>query len=209
MAIIVLWEDAPAPGYPPDNFGPHRMLVACLADRRRQACDDWNSDRCLRERIAEQVIAKPMKGSGNLLKAIQGKVDRPLCGYSHVIGVFDDDRIQNVMQVERDSLPEDLDSRRCAFEDWVLNTWESRPANVSVRLLDRNVESFVDVCARVASPPVDHKDHKLTPQKRDDFFAKVVERPQWREGKHGELILAQCPSFADIVGFVDARLILP
>ncbi len=85
--IAMLYEDQLAPDSPPRAFGPHVLVLACVADRLGHP----------RERLEPHVDAYACKGIGRLL----AKCREPILADRHaiVIAVCDDDRVREHLKL--------------------------------------------------------------------------------------------------------------
>ena len=59
MIITVLWEDQR--GGMVKGFGPHELLVSCVADELR----------CARDEVKKLIVSVPKKGNGNVIRALE------------------------------------------------------------------------------------------------------------------------------------------
>ena len=118
MRAVVLYEDSR--GVPVKNFGLHMFVLAAAADRMSD--DRWALGRAVKDR--------PLKGNGNLLKAC--REDPHPCP---VIGVFDNDRIRELLK---------LPSGSCKSEVIAAVKKPAKdPARLSIVLLLQNTEDVL------------------------------------------------------------------
>lgn len=145
MIITVLWEDAR--GVVSSGFGPHELLVSCVAD-------EIGCPRAVPGRIIRSV---PKKGNGNVLRTLLRDLDGRLARHGPVLAVFDQDRV-------RELWPEGARPTNCytaihaAFE-------EKAPGSYLLLLIERNTETLIEAACRVLRIPVPSS--KPSPDQRD------------------------------------------
>jgi hypothetical protein len=178
VKVTVLWEDQrPANA---KRFGPHELLVACLADEIAQA----------RDTLSPRIISVPMKGNGNVLRAIQQNLGR-LGEAGPVCAVFDRDKIRDL--VGGGSAPLCMSGIKRLILAEV-------PGEVELLLLDQNIESLVNACCRVAG--VEAPIAKPRPDLRD----RVLGRTAWSTSGERAKVRAAVPSFERLVRWVARQL---
>jgi hypothetical protein len=175
--VTVLYEDEAAAK--PTNYGPHILLLACVADAR--GTDVW----ILRGRTA----GIPKKGDTKVRAALRDEGDL-LATRGPLVAMVDDDRVRRCY-----GLPTSACKREVL--DAVLREATGSP---SVVLLHRNMEDIVGAaCAALhrAAPAA-----KPGPEERD----RILHRAAAAERNVRDAILAAVPSFARLVKTVDRLL---
>jgi hypothetical protein len=168
VIVTVLWEDQL--GGPISSFGPHQLLLACLEDQTKFTRTELN----------RQVISNPLKGNGNVRRALRQDLGKyPGC----VFAVFDRDQVQrlwaarppNCLRALRDALAADA------------------PGQYDVVFLIDNIESVVDACCRALSRPVPPKKPSLNVRDR------ILNAAAWGAESVRRSILDDVPSFERLV----------
>jgi hypothetical protein len=172
MIVTVLWEDQR--GGDVLGFGPHELLIACLAD-------DLDLHRW---ELSQRVQSQPRKGNSNVRKALQKDIAKLSRG--KVLAVLDRDKVRELWKTPG---PMPADCMKGITERFRGDA----PGDYELLFLVQNVESLLDG-ARTAlcEPPLDGKP---TPDRRDRLLhrcagASVATRRQVRE---------RCPSFDRLV----------
>ena len=171
--LTVLYEDSLASR--PTNYGPHSLLLACVADKL--GCNRWDP------RLKTGVQASPKKGDSKLRAALAEDVPR-LSNCGGVAFVFDLDHVRDCFG---------LPSTSC-----LRTVLEAIKQDASVRfqvvLLDRNTETLVKACADALRLPCPCK----KPVERD----RILNRAAAADVSVREKILDDCPSFRRLVDIV-------
>jgi hypothetical protein len=171
--IVVLYEDSPL-GVPRKGFGPHDLLLACVADRLSVG-GYWQLRNC--------IDGRPCKGDSKLL---QQCLVAPSIGVQGgpVVAVFDQDKAHRLLALPPTTSVSGLTRG-------VLAT-ASYPPNLAVTFLAMNTETLVAAAASslgLATPAKSPKD-------RDDVLLKCANTQQVSVRRSVE---KQMPSFCDLV----------
>ncbi len=183
MIVTVLWEDQR--GVEMRGFGPHDLLIACIAD-------DLGIDR---ERLRDRVSSVPKKGVGNVRTALRKDIRR-LANSGPVLAVIDRDKVINLWKHGR--RPSDCMSGITA------RFREDAAGDYDLIFLVRNMETLVEAACQAMR--LDTRSRKPTPDQRDRLLGRAASRgeaPQVRA-----TIRRDCPSFDRIVTRV-ARALAP
>ncbi len=180
MIITVLWEDQR--GAEVKGFGPHDLLLACLAD-------DTGGPRDTLKRLVE---SHPKKGNGNVRAALQ----RNLAGLSAsgpVFAVIDRDKIR---QLWRYPGPPPPDCKPGIAEPFRLDA----PGDYDLVFLVDNMESLVAAARNALAVP--HPSTKPNPDERDRLLARAA----WGARDVRAAIRGSCTSFDRLVARIVRRL---
>lgn len=151
MIITVLWEDAR--GGQQKGFGPHALLLQCVAD-----------DLGVRAKaLEERVVGRPLKGNGNVRQKVIAE-GKQLARRGIFFAVLDEDKVRSPSLAPGTPagpcLGPVVKHVRAHLELLAL-------VHVNLRLLVRNTETLLaDVGAVTGKPPPDRKD----PNTRDAFI---------------------------------------
>lgn len=179
MKLTVLWEDQR--GGVIKGFGPHELLVSCVADELQRARDD----------LKKLIVSVPRKGNGNVMHALQRELDK-LRNLGPVCAVLDRDQAVNLWPAG--SRPATcLSGIRAAVADLA-------PGGYELILLDANVETLVTACCRAlgSGAPVS----KPSPDERD----RILARATWDAPRVRALVRDAVPSFERLVQWVSRNL---
>lgn len=173
--LTVLYEDSLASK--PTNYGPHSLLLACVADRLGWV--RWD------KRLTTTVLASPKKGDSKLQAALTNDARR-LADAGGVAVVFDLDRVRDCFG---------LPGTSCivAVLDAIV---KSAAVPVRVVLLDRNTETLVAACATALGLPSPPK----VPRERDRILNNAADV----DVSVREKILADCETFKRLVDIAHA-----
>jgi hypothetical protein len=178
VKVTVLWEDQRATAA--KTFGPHELLVACVAEELEEAP----------KMVLSRVVSIPKKGNGNVAVALKRDLMR-LSDAGPVCAVFDRDKIRDLFG--QSSTPSCISGiKRRIYED--------APGTYEVVLLDRNVETLVDACCRAQQRPAPAS--KQPPDQRD----RIVTRTAWGGVGERAAVRAAVPSFNRLVEWVVIQL---
>lgn len=170
MLCTVLYEDNA--GAQPQNFGPHALLLACLADR---------VGRPVRS-LKGQVVGVPKKGNGNVKRALERDAE-DLANRGPLFAVFDDDQVRRCYGLEKD-----------ACRPAVLAAIKGDPPkSVEVILIEENIESLIAACRQVLGRLPSSQ--KPKPAERDEILQEVARGS--RDRRHA--VLQRCPTFTRLV----------
>jgi hypothetical protein len=180
MIITVLWEDQR--GAEAKGFGPHELLLSCVADELN----------CARDTLKELIESHPKKGNANLRGAIQRDIDR-LADVGPVFAVIDRDKVRQLWKSP--SQPADcMSSIGHRFR-------QDAPGDYDLVFLVDNVESLIKAACAVLGEP--YPDNKPGPDLRDRLLGKVA----WAQSQASRsAIRKQCPSFSRLVGRLSVRV---
>jgi len=167
--IAVLYEDQLATSKP-RAFGPHVLLLACVADRLERP----------REHLEQHVDAHPCKGIGRLLALCREPIltDR----HARVIAVCDDDRVREHLKLPATAC-------KLSVRDAVASG--SGAPQLRTVLLIRNLETVLDAVRHVLGR--DPLADKPSPLRRDSTLLHLAYQgvPEQRLA-----LLQRVPSFA-------------
>jgi hypothetical protein len=180
MIISVLWEDQY--GAAPRNFGPHVLLVACVADARR----------CDRSLVQRFVIPNPRKGNAGVREALQEDGAR-LFDDGPVFAVLDRDKVRELWKLPGPMPPECMSAIAERFR-------QDAPGDYDLVFLVDNVESLLRASASILEQEAPK--HKPTPNERDRILARLA----WSDAAKRGRLLELCPSFERLVTRVAAQL---
>jgi hypothetical protein len=181
MRITVLWEDSR--GVETKGFGPHSLLLACLADKLGRE----------RREIERLVNSVAKKGVGNVLDALRTNLTK-LTKAGRVFAVVDRDKAREIWKPG--PLPADCMTaiRKRIAEDVERSEYE-------LVFLVQNMESLIDACDE--GSPKSRERRKPTPDQRD----RILGRAAWDVSPaRRSVILSACPSFERLVDRVGAAL---
>ncbi len=135
-AAVVLWENSR--DRVTKGFGPHELLVSCVADRLAED-ENWGRERA---RIRRLVLPLPKNGVQNVIRAVDKHYDKLRSGGAQLLCVLDSDEIRTQL-----SLP------ATASDEQILAALQDRAGGAAREvhwlLLDRNVETLVHLAAGV------------------------------------------------------------
>jgi hypothetical protein len=177
MRITVLWEDCT--GGETKGFGPHDLLVACVADRLGRE----------RREVKGFVSSVPKKGAGNIIRELKTNLTK-LNKVGKVFAVIDWDRVADLWKTAS-SLPNCMSSIRDRL------AMDIPCGDYELVFLVQNMESLLDACDDPRH--VKTKGRKPTPDERDRVLGRItwVASLSPRQG-----VLTRCPSFDRLVGKV-------
>jgi hypothetical protein len=173
MIVSVLWEDQRSTEQ--RGFGPHELLVSCVADELRRE----------RKKVEKLVESHPKKGVGNVRKALQLNCQR-LARHGPVLAVVDRDKIRELWKVPGPMPPDCIPGIAQRFR-------EDAPGDYDLVLLVENVETLVDAAASALNRTP--ASGKPTPGERDRVLATVA----WGDPRQRQQVRGRCPSFERLV----------
>lgn len=184
MIATVLYEDQRGPT---NEFGLHRLVVACVWDRvtiARPELQRFELEKLLKD-------ARPLKGSGNLLTACRRDAQLISHKGQPLFAVFDNDEVRRLLR-----LPADAEETVVAQK---ILEGSTAPERVRVHLLRENMESVV-TAVRECAP-------SLTPEAVANALAKslsdrdIVLRAVAREERRvvRDCVLQRVPSLARMI----------
>jgi len=179
VIVTVLYEDQSAAK--PTNYGPHILLLACVADVSGDTV--WS--------LRERVVGIPKKGDTKLRAALRDDGDL-LAAAGALLAMFDEDRVRGCYGLSKGACKREiLEAITTEATGWP-----------GVVLLVRNMEDVVNAaCAALGQP---RPARKPTPEERDRHLHRAAaEGPAVRAA-----ILAAVPSFGRLVETVDRTLII-
>jgi hypothetical protein len=185
MRITVLWEDSR--GVETKGFGPHKLLVACVADKLGRD----------RQEIDRVISSVAKKGVGNVINALQKNLTK-LTKTGLVFAVIDRDKAREIWKPA--TPPPDCMTaiRKRIAEDVASDKYD-------LVFLVQNMESLVNACD--ARARLRFGGRKPTPDQRDRVLGKAASDAPTTPRPN---VLSTCPSFArlvDRVGDVLSRLL--
>lgn len=149
--IAVLYEDQLATAKP-KNFGPHVLMLACLADRIGRD----------REQLTRHIEPLPRKGVDKLISTCA----QPGFGdlYARVVAVCDDDRVREHLGLPVRACKTQVRAALVSRCSW--------PERLHPVVLERNLETLVDAVCRALgrAPPTS----KPRPPERDGILLHLA-----------------------------------
>jgi hypothetical protein len=170
VIITVLWEDQR--GAELKGFGPHELLLSCLADDL--ATDRWH--------LVKLVESHPKKGNANVRKTLQKDGTR-LASSGFVFAVIDRDKVRDLWEPMPPDCMTGISTR---FR-------EDASGNYELVFLVDNVESVLGIVSGALGrllPP-----GKPRPDDRDRILAEVA----WAQATARAEVRERCPSFDRLV----------
>lgn len=181
MIITVLWEDQR--GVPAKGFGPHELLVACVAEK-------LGLDRSA---VKHQVNSVPKKGNGNVVVELRKNLTK-LRKLGQVVVVLDHDRLAELLRRKTGgALPACMSGQSERLR-------QIAPGDYEVKFLIQNVETLTE--AAVKALRREALKGKPTPDERDRLLGEAA-RPRHVEVRRR--ITSDVPSFARLVNKVAAH----
>ena len=180
MILTVIWEDQR--GVLAKGFGPHELLVSCLAD-------DLQPDGAALQRyeVEASVESTPMKGNGKVLRTLKSDLAR-LRRRGPVVAVLDRDRILDYWQPGQRPAACLTAIRRAIFAD--------APGDYELVLLSENVETLMQACCDATSTTMPLG--KPSPDERDNILGRAA----WAHAAVRTQVRAAVPSFERLVSKV-------
>jgi hypothetical protein len=175
--ITVLYEDQLAAK--PTNYGPHILLLACVADRG--GGDAWS--------LRNRVRGIPKKGDAKLRAALRDDGEL-LRSSGYLVAMFDEDRVRTCYGLPHDACKQTILDR-------IASEATGGPTLV---LLERNMEDLVNASCVALQHAIPAK--KPTPEERDRILLRAA-----NEGRAArDAILHAVPSFARLVRIIGEHL---
>lgn len=131
--VLVLYEDSLVRGGKPTNYGPHLLLVQCVADRLAVARPRPHGY-LARDLIDRGLACNPRRGNTKLRDAAHANLEKHTRGGKNVVAVYDRDRINEIVVVT------DPSCTRAIVEALAPAGGSDRLATV---LLDANLETVI------------------------------------------------------------------
>ncbi len=156
--VTILYEDQSSAA--PNDFGPHALLLAMLADDLGRS----------RWQLRNRFNAIPKNGNSKLRTELKLHT-ADMAAFGPVFAVLDGDRVRECYGLPRDS----------CLGNVVTAIKEEASGPVEVVIVDRNMESVVRVCRKEVGR--DPNVPKPTPRQRDrDFHGAADAAPDVRAG---------------------------
>lgn len=181
MIITIIWEDQR--NVEADGFGPHELLLACVADRLGYK----------HGQLSKRVYARPAKGNSNVLKRLKTDGAR-LEKAGPVFAVVDRDKIADLWRSPGAKPLACMSELAKRFRQDAAGRYEL------VFLID-NVESLIE--ASLGNFPEGGMLKKPKPAERDRILGKIA----FGDRSQRELLLQRVPSFARLVERVGNRVL--
>lgn len=178
IPVVVFYEDQAAGEI--NQFGPHLLLCACVADRLG-TLTIWD--------VRRLVDGQPKKGADNLLAACRRHAKRSR--NELVFAMFDADKAHLCLKTPKAP----LDDLRAALEA------EIRSPKVRPFLLADSVETLVEASARCLEPPIEGPIRKRH-NERDNILARAATASR----SVRDCVSRTVPSFAALIEAVAAAL---
>jgi hypothetical protein len=186
--VTILYEDSA--GTNVKQFGPHSLLVACVADQKRT--DFWT--------VNKRLIAEPKNGVNKLLDALREDMNRYARGGGWVFALIDRDDVHDHLEPKlapnacRTSIIERI--KRCPSAD-----------RLDVVLLEKNLETILQSLRELQPELAGPENWNRAISQKDinerDRILNNVALNSARGTLRAEL-LARVPSFARLVSRVAA-----
>lgn len=173
MMVTVLWEDQSSSIRA--GFGPHELLVSCLADELPIG----------RNTIKNLVESNPRKGNGNVRASLKKDLTK-LSNSGPVIAVLDRDKILDLWK-KPGPPPADC------WKEIDARMKSEAPGEYRLLLIEQNIESLLEAACASLSQPVPEK--KPNPNERD----AILNSAAWHNAAVRDDIRQRCPSFDRIV----------
>jgi len=180
MIVTVLWEDQR--GAETKGFGPHELLLTCVAD-------DLSMNR---ESLGGVVQSHPKKGVGNVRAAIVRDILR-LTRSGPVFVVVDRDKIRDLWKSA------DIQPANC-MTGISQRFHQDAPGDYDLLFLIDNVESLIEAACLALDIPC--PEAKPNPDERDRLLARAT----WSSQNVRAAIRKRCPSFDRVVKRIANRI---
>ncbi|MFH0902366.1 MAG: hypothetical protein V2A73_17170 [Pseudomonadota bacterium] len=194
MIITILWEDQR--GVESKGFGPHELLLSCLADDMLLPPGQDQADRfeCFRRHLKGVVRSIPQKGNSNVRKALQQNGER-LARSGPVFAVVDRDKIRELWK-NQESIPMDcMTAIRGRFH-------QDAPGKYDLVFLEQNVETLLVAALALNGQSLKEKP---APDERDRILVGLARDVPSRRAQ----LRRDCGSFDRLVTRVAARVPRP
>lgn len=173
MIVTVLWEDSR--GVETRDFGPHELLLSCVADELE--VDAWD------RRLRDGIESVPKKGNGGVRTALRDKLVM-LAKSGPVFAVLDSDRAHELWRPAVAACKTTVRTQLQA----------DAPGDYTLVLLVENVESLVDAVLVGRGLPRLPLGKKPNPNERDQILRGALGDPALR-GR----VRKDCASFDRLV----------
>jgi hypothetical protein len=180
MRITVLWEDER--GEVAKGFGPHELLVACLADELEMP----------REQLHGRISSLPKKGRDKLREALKHELRR-FARLGPVLAILDKDKVRDFWKGQAPPAP-------ACMSGMTSRIHEDVPGDYDIVFIERNVDTLVDVVCEATGHGIPLG--KQRPDRRDQLLTRAV----WAGPPVRQAVRAACPSFDRLVMRVAAHL---
>jgi hypothetical protein len=187
MIISVLWEDRQ--GVIARGFGPHELLVSCVADELLASCvaDEFQRARVL---VKKYVRSNARKGNGNVIRDLQQFSSLSRTG--PVCAVIDRDKV-------RDRLGGMKVPPTC-FSGIRAAILAMAPGDYELVLLIENMETLLEECCLATGSVMPRP--KPSPDERDPILEKLA----WGDAAVRSSVRETVPSFDRLVQWVTNQL---
>jgi hypothetical protein len=172
MQVTVLWEDQR--GVQAKGFGPHALLVACLVD------DGVGTH----EELKHRLNSIPLKGNGNVRRALRDKAHRILDS-GRLFAVFDRDKAHELWS-SKENVPNCMSGIAARLK-------QDAPGDYEVVFLGANIESLLSAAAQALGFPSPAT--KPAPDERDRLLGRLT----WDTPEARRKTRSTCPSFDRLV----------
>lgn len=180
MIITVLWEDKR--GDVAMGFGPHELLLSCLAD-------DLGT---MRQSLEGLINSLPKKGRDSLREALKNEIRR-FTRLGPVLAVIDKDKARDLWKGQAQPPPACMSGMATRLHADV-------PGDYDIVFLERNVDTLVEIVCAVTGQR--HPGIKPRPDQRDVLMNPAVRGPA--QPRHE--IRQRCPTFDRLVTRVARHL---
>lgn len=179
MIVWVLWEDQRGEGI--KGFGPHTLLLSCLADDLGPRFDYVF--------LKQRVRASPKKSSSKVLAALRDNL-KPLLDDGAVFAVFDRDQVHRLWHEQRVRCRQGLRDR----------IRSEAKGDYEILFLEENVETLTAASSRALDKVAGGA--KPTPEERDSLLNHLA----WSTLDRRTRVREQVPSFDRLVRKIGERL---
>lgn len=178
VRATVLWEDQRGPT---NNFGPHELLLALVYDVK-----DGDP-----HRLRKVIEGRQMKGDSKVLKSFREGGADIACDGRHLIAVFDDDRVRNLLHLRGDTTEAEVVEK-------IRKDATAPPDRSSIVLLKRNVETIIEAaggCDPSLNPATLGKAKAKDRLARDQILTHVA----WHSDRRvRDCVVEAVPSLAEL-----------
>ncbi|MBI5498107.1 MAG: hypothetical protein HY904_24100 [Deltaproteobacteria bacterium] len=176
---IVLYEDQL--GQQVTEFGPHVLLIQCVADLLEQSPHE----------LKKRLVPRPMKGKEKVARCLLEDLQNLACDFAWILVLIDGDRLREIAQL--DNPRNEGDIRRAILKRHPVDGQKVVPV-----VLENNMESLLEACRRCwPGLPVGRK-AKPSPIERDGVLNKIAWAPDMGVR---QCVLNGCPALEQLRNF--------
>lgn len=185
---FVYYEDQAATGLTA-NFGPHRLLCSCVADRLGGAAE-------ARQLQTDKIGLRPCRGVGDQVKSLVETAPNLLVSGTTVFAVFDEDKIREQLGLLGGATDADIVAK---LRDKGIGD------SVNIYPLDKNTETLLQAvlaCLHEQDASVQTHLPKKKPIERDRILNRAADAPR----SIRDCVEKRVPSFRSIVEAITASV---